>query len=233
MGVFDKAEKKIESAVGRVFARAFKGYVHPIEIVSGIQRELDAEAKLLSRDRRLVPNAFIIGLSAGDYERLFPYSKTLNAEILPPIRDYAADHNYVFNGPISIDYELDTSLPTGQFSVRAEAVTREAIAHAQPPSGRRLVLEVNGVRHPLQAPGLVIGRSAEADLRINDPGVSRRHAFISVSGDPEHPLMTIEDLGSTNGVTVNGSRVTKTRVGEGTRIEIGNTRMLIHIPAEV
>ena len=43
-------------------------------------------------------------------------------------------------------------------------------------------------------------------------------------------MVTVEDLGSTNGVLVNGSRVTKTRVGEGARIEVGNTRMLIHAP---
>ena len=36
MGVFNKAEKRIESAVEKVFARAFKGYVHPVEIVAGI-----------------------------------------------------------------------------------------------------------------------------------------------------------------------------------------------------
>ncbi len=230
MGVFDKAEKRIESAVGKVFARAFKGYVHPVEIVAGIQRELDAEAKLLSRDKRLVPNAFRIGLSRADYDRLAPYSKTLNAEILPGIRDHAADRRYVFNGPISIDYVLDESLPTGQFTVASEAVSAEN--SARPTSAGQLVLEVNGVRHPLVPPGLVIGRGTEADLRLNDPGVSRRHAVINVSGDPAHPVITIEDLGSTNGVHVNGSRISKTRVGEGARIEIGNTRMLIYTPSE-
>ncbi|MBB1484226.1 DUF3662 domain-containing protein [Tessaracoccus sp. MC1865] len=230
MGVFDKAEKRIESAVGKVFARAFKGYVHPVEIVAGIQRELDAEAKLLSRDKRLVPNAFTIGLSQGDYDRLAPYSKTLNAEILPSIRDHAADRQYVFNGPISIDYELDTSLPTGQFTVASEAIAPET--RKESPRPGRLVLEVNGVRHPLIAPGILIGRGNEADLRLNDPGVSRRHALISVAGDPQHPVITIEDLGSTNGVHVNGSRISKTRIGEGTRIEIGNTRMLVHTPSE-
>lgn len=230
MGVFDKAEKRIESAVGKVFARAFKGYVHPVEIVAGIQRELDAEAKLLSRDKRLVPNAFRIGLSQADYDRLAPYSKTLNAEILPGIRDHAADRRYVFNGPISIDYVLDESLPTGQFTVASEAVSAENSARST--SAGQLVLEVNGVRHPLVPPGLVIGRGTEADLRLNDPGVSRRHAVINVSGDRAHPVITIEDLGSTNGVHVNGSRISKTRVGEGARIEIGNTRMLIYTPSE-
>ena len=233
MGVFDKAEKRIESAVGKVFAKAFKGFVHPVEIVAGIQRELDAEAKLLSRDKRLVPNAFTIGLSQADHDRLVPYSKTLNAEIMPGIRDHAAERHYVFNGPVTIDYVLDEALPTGQFTVASQATATEATGHAAA-TGQpgRLVVEVNGVRHPLVAPGLVIGRGAEADLRLNDPGVSRRHALLSVSGDPAHPVVTIEDLGSTNGVLVNGSRVTKTRVGEGARIEIGRTRMLIHTPSE-
>lgn len=230
MGVFDKAEKRIESAVGKVFARAFKGYVHPVEIVAGIQRELDAEAKLLSRDKRLVPNAFTVGLSQNDYDRLAPYSKTLNGEILPSIRDHAADRHYVFNGPISIDYELDTSLPTGQFTVVSEAIAPET--RRESPRPGRMVLEVNGVRHPLVAPGLLIGRGSEADLRLNDPGVSRRHALISVSGDPAHPVITIEDLGSTNGVHINGNRISKTRIGEGARIEIGSTRMLVHTPSE-
>ena len=40
-------------------------------------------------------------------------------------------------------------------------------------------------------PGLVIGRGTEADLRINDPGVSRRHARIS----PENGGAVVEDLG--------------------------------------
>ncbi|MHA6513137.1 FhaA domain-containing protein [Tessaracoccus sp. Z1128] len=231
MGVFDKAEKRIESAVGKVFARAFKGFVHPVELVAGIQRELDAEAKLLSRDKRLVPNAFTIGLSRADYDRLVPYSKTLNAEIMPGIRDHAADRHYVFNGPVTIDYTLDEALPTGQFTVASHATTTDGTGHSSSPdAGGRLVVEVNGVRHPLVAPGLLIGRGAEADLRLNDPGVSRRHAMITVSGDPDHPVVTVEDLGSTNGVLVNGSRVTKTRVGEGARIEVGNTRMLIHAP---
>lgn len=231
MGVFDKAEKRIESAVGKVFARAFKGYVHPVEIVAGIQRELDAEAKLLSRDKRLVPNAFRIGLSPADYDRLAPYSKTLNSEILPGIRDHAADRSYVFNGPISIDYTLDESLPTGQFSVASEAVSAQAPTSSSPqPRRGQLVIEVNGVRHPLLPPGLLIGRGAEADLRLNDPGISRRHAMISVTDDPV--VVTIEDLGSTNGVHVNGSRISKVRVGEGARIEVGNTRMLIYTPAE-
>ena len=56
MGIFTRFEKKVEGAVNGVFARAFKGDVQPVEISARLQRELDAEAKLMSRDKRLVPN---------------------------------------------------------------------------------------------------------------------------------------------------------------------------------
>lgn len=235
MGVFDRAEKRIGAAVDKVFARAFKGDVHPIEIAAGIQRELDTEAKLLSRDRRLVPNSFTVALSPHDYNRLFPYSKTLNAEITPTIREHAAERSYVFNGPIQILYVLDQALTTGQFKVSSRAVASDP-ASGRPPVRRPgtgpLVLEVAGVRHPLVPPGLVVGRGSDADLRINDPGVSRRHAMISVSGTPGHLTITIEDLGSTNGVSVDGARVQRAQLSDGSRIEIGNTRMLVHSPME-
>ncbi|MEO7589553.1 MAG: DUF3662 and FHA domain-containing protein [Arachnia sp.] len=233
MGVFDRAEKRIGAAVDKVFARAFKGDVQPVEIAAGIQRELDAEAKLLSRDKRLVPNEFTVYLSSHDHARLFPYSKTLNSEIIPDLRDHARERNYVFNGPIAITYDCDETLPTGQFKVASEAVSRDADAPIQ--AVRRthhpLVIEVSGVRHPLVPPGLVVGRGSEADLRLNDPGVSRRHALITVAGTPDAPQVSIEDLGSTNGIIVNGSRVQQARLTDGSRIEIGNTRMLVHSPS--
>lgn len=234
MGVFDRAEKRIGAAVDKAFARAFKGDVQPVEIAAGIQRELDAEARLLSRDKRLVPNDFTVFLSTHDHARLFPYSKAINSEIIPDLRDHARERSYVFNGPISITYDLDDSLPTGQFKVGSEAVSREA---PQPASSSRrparaLVIEVSGVRHPLVPPGLVVGRGSEADLRLNDPGISRRHALITVTGTADAPQVSIEDLGSTNGIIVDGSRVSQAKLRDGSRVEIGNTRMLVHSPSE-
>ncbi|MGA4506430.1 FhaA domain-containing protein [Propionibacteriaceae bacterium G1746] len=235
MGLFDKMEKSIEGAVNGVFARAFKGDVQPVEIAARLQRELDSEAKLLSRDKRLVPNSFVVGLSQRDYERLVPYAKTLNAEIVPELRDHAAERRYVFNGPIVIDYELDESLPTGRFTVSSSAADgphEAAHPHRRPRAHRSpLVLEVNGVRHPLTPPGLLIGRGSEADLRINDPGISRKHAMIHVSGDGDDVSIRIEDLGSTNGIIVNGTKCREATITDGTRLEIGTTRMLVHSPA--
>ena len=234
MGVFDRAEKRIGAAVDKVFARAFKGDVQPVEIAAGIQRELDSEAKLLSRDKRLVPNVFTVSLSPHDYNRLFPYTKTLNSEIIPELRAHAAERSYVFNGSIQILYMLEQSLPTGLFRVTSLAVATapDQAPAPRPRASQQLVLEVGGVRHPLVPPGLVIGRGSNADLRVNDPGVSRRHAMISVSGPLENRTIRIEDLGSTNGIVVDGSRVQAAQLRDGSRIEIGNTRMLVHSPSE-
>lgn len=122
MGVFDRVERKLENAVSGAFARAFKGDVQPVEITARLQRELDHEAKLLDRARKLVPNDFRVALSQHDYDRLTPYSKTLNSEILPQLRNYATEHGYIFNGPLTIEYQLDAALPVGRFTVTSAAV---------------------------------------------------------------------------------------------------------------
>jgi hypothetical protein len=254
VGIFERFEKRVEGAVNGVFARAFKGDVQPVEIAARLQRELDAEAKLLTRETKLVPNDFTVALSPHDHDKLAPYAATLTRELSEELRSHAQDRGYVFNGPIRIDLEREEHLPTGRFTVASEAVagvevppapargsrpTPAPSAAGRPsertvePTGQRagtLVLEVNGTRHPLQPPGLVIGRGTEADLRINDPGISRRHAEIRV-GRTGPGSLDIVDLGSTNGITVNGQKVREAALGEGSRIEIGTTRMLVHDPS--
>src|SRR6476660_1446350 len=236
MGIFARFEKKVEGAVSGAFARAFKGDVQPVEIAARLQRELDAEAKLLSRNKRLVPNEFIVRLSQHDHDKLAPYATTLNAELATALRNHARETGYVFNGPVKVVFELDSRLPTGRFTVDSEAV-----AGITPRSGRAsetsinrapLVLEVNGTRHPLQPPGLVIGRGTEADLRINDPGVSRRHVEFVVTPGATGERIEVRDLGSTNGMHVDGHRVTHTGVRDGTQVKIGNTTMTVRVVEE-
>lgn len=227
-------ERKLENAVNTIFSRTVRGDVEPIEIATRLRKELDAEAKLLSRDRRLVPNDFTVYLSSHDYDELAPMARAINDEIVPELRRHAGENSYVFNGPIKIEYECDDKLSVGQFNVKSQSVA--TVAESDGPASETslhrapLVLEVNGVRHPLTPPGFTIGRGSEADLRINDPGISRLHARISCEDDPQGMKITIQDLNSTNGVIVNGERVTNTELGDGSRIEIGKTRMLVHSP---
>lgn len=224
MGVFDAVEKKLEDAVGGVFARAFKGDVQPVEITAKLQRELDREAKLLDSERKLVPNEFRIALSNHDYNRLSPYSKTLNIEIFAQLESYAASHGYIFNGPLAIEYAVNEKLPIGRFKLTSAAVAKvesaDAPLFAKPGA---LAIEINGTKYPLHNAVTVIGRGSEADLRINDPGISRQHARILLQGHGEKQTLTIEDLGSTNGIRVNGEKVSSARLNLESKLTIGNT----------
>jgi hypothetical protein len=95
-------------------------------------------------------------------------------------------------------------------------------AAAPQPGGRtRHWIEINGTRHQISRPTLVLGRSTEADVRIDDPGVSRRHCEIR-TGTPS----TIQDLGSTNGIVVDGQHTTRATLRDGSRIVVGSTTII-------
>ncbi|MDK0520763.1 DUF3662 and FHA domain-containing protein [Streptomyces sp. ML-6] len=82
-------------------------------------------------------------------------------------------------------------------------------------------IEINGNRHQISRPTLVLGRSTDADVRIDDPGVSRRHCEIR-TGTPS----TIQDLGSTNGIVVDGQHTTRATLRDGSRIVVGSTTIV-------
>ncbi len=65
--------------------------------------------------------------------------------------------------------------------------------------------------------GLVLGRASECDVVLPDSLVSRRHARIWIDGDQ----LKVEDLGSRNGISVNGERVVRLRVEEGDQLVVG------------
>lgn len=232
MGVLNRFESRLEQLVSGAFARAFRSAVQPVELASALQREVDNSAQILSRDRRLVPNSFHVELSPADYERLSPYGTTLAQELTDLLREHAHEQNYVFTGPVSISFDKANDLSTGRFHVRSAAMARVTPADERSVTDtavRRahVVLEVNGVRHPLEPPGLVIGRGTAADLRINDPGVSRRHAEIRVVPGGLVPEVSVVDLGSTNGLFVNGQRVQQAALDDGAQVRVGNTTMTV------
>ncbi|MDT0489488.1 FhaA domain-containing protein [Kitasatospora albolonga] len=92
---------------------------------------------------------------------------------------------------------------------------------ALPDAQVRRWIEINGTRHQISRPTLVMGRSTDADVRIDDPGVSRRHCEIR-TGTPS----TIQDLGSTNGIVVDGQHTTRATLRDGSRIVVGSTTIV-------
>jgi hypothetical protein len=93
------------------------------------------------------------------------------------------------------------------------------------PAVRRPWLDVDGHAYPLLGPVTVVGRGDDADVVIDDPGVSRRHVEIRVTTDGPHLVAHLRDLGSTNGTFIDGSRVTGAELREGNSITLGRTRL--------
>ena len=230
MGGLQNFENRLEQLISGVFARAFRSAVQPVEISAALQREVDNNAQILSRDRRLVPNSFHVELSEGDLERLSPYDSAMAEELTNALRDHADQQSYVFPGPVSIAFEGADDLTTGRFRVRSKAIAKVTHNATNTQVGRaRALLVVNGVRHPLDPPGLVVGRGTDADLRINDPGVSRRHIEYHVDNSGHQVRLAVRDLGSTNGMLVDGAKVPEAALHDGSTVKIGNTTMTVQV----
>ncbi len=235
MGALNRFEQRLEHMVTGAFARAFRSAVQPMEIAAALQREVDNSAQILSRERRIAPNNFQIDLSGTDFDRLSTYGEALSRELAAMLHEHATEQHYLFAGPVRLNFTRAEDLSTGRFRVRSQAS-----ASVTPGPGQRVTdtamsrapmfLEVNGVRHPLTPPGLVVGRGTNADLRVDDPGVSRRHVEFRAEVSSDQPVVSVLDLGSTNGTMVNGQRVQQAALRDGSVVQIGATRIVVSFP---
>ena len=90
-----------------------------------------------------------------------------------------------------------------------------------------LTIGKNGVRKeiPLQTDAIVIGRKAEADLRIPRPEVSRAHCEILINGKK----ISLRDLGSSNGTFVNARKVKEAVLKAGDQVKIGPVVFVVQV----
>jgi hypothetical protein len=106
-------------------------------------------------------------------------------------------------------------------AVSAEEAEELGLAHEP-----RAFLSVAGKRHELTKEGAVLGRSREADITLEDPNVSRRHAEIRA----ENGAWWIVDLGSTNGIEVNGKKVDRVQLNNQDRLTLGRSELVFEQP---
>ena len=221
MGVMDRFERRLDRLVSGAFARAFKAEVQPVEVAAALQRECDDRAAIVTRGRTMVPNDFTVELGPHDHERLAMYEEPLGNELAAMVREHAEEQGYQFVGPVTVRLALVDDLDTGMFRVRSQAVSGPAGEHAgsatvSAPAEVSAALQVGGSTLALTHRHTVVGRGAGSDLRLDDAGVSRRHAEIVLSDPPR-----IQDLGSTNGTFVDGERVSSAELYDGARITMG------------
>lgn len=109
---------------------------------------------------------------------------------------------------------------TAQFDAYADDERTRVTPMRRQPEGR--LEDADGtVVGTVSGPVSVLGRGSETDVKISDPGISRRHAEIRT----EDGSFLIVDLGSTNGTVVDGRPVRRANLYDGARIQVGRTTL--------
>jgi hypothetical protein len=239
-------EQRLERIFEGVFGRAFRTNVQPVELARKLAKEMD-EHRSTSVTRVYVPNEYTIYLSPGDREQFEGYENSLVSELEEYLSEHAARENYALLTPPRILFETDEDLGVGEFGIatrmaqygrRADEAAPEIPSpgatmvykpRTQPTEAASLVdlgverevavLSWSGERRVLEAQRSVLGRSRDVDVQIDDPNVSRRHAEIVQEGS----TYWLVDLGSTNGTEVDGRRVQRVRLVDGSRFTLGET----------
>jgi Protein of unknown function (DUF3662)/FHA domain len=221
--------------------------VQPVELARKLAKEMDSN-KSAGVARVYVPNEYTVYLSGKDRTRLEGYERSLEQELSGYLLEHARRRSYDLLTRPTVAFETDERLRLGEFGIQTRLVkppahegeapvqgeeghtmvysaVREAPAAAPSPSRRaevssRAVVTVDDRRYVLEGPRATIGRSKDADCVLRDANVSRHHAELRRSPAGE---WTIADLGSTNGIKVNGRRVGSTRLASGDSVTLGTT----------
>lgn len=247
MSVLRNLEARIEGLVEGVFSRAFSSEVQPVELARKLAKEMDSQ-KTASVSRVYVPNEYTVHLSTKDREKLEGYERSLEQELSGYLLEHARRRGYDLLTRPEVKFNTDKRLRLGEFGIQSRLVKAPAregeqarpaeegrtmvykVAPQQPdspapapepgPAVARAVVETGGRRYVLDGPRAVIGRSDEVECVLRDPNISRRHAELRQSRGGE---WEIHDLGSTNGVKVNGRRAASFRLRDGDQVTLGTT----------
>jgi pSer/pThr/pTyr-binding forkhead associated (FHA) protein len=249
--VLRSIEHKIESLFEGAFGRAFRRNVQPVELARKLAKEMD-DYKMVSVSQVYAPNEYVVYLSPGDREQFESYEPSLIKELEQYLGEHARREGYVLLSKPELSFETDEDLEVGLFGIANRMIQRESPdqepepaaepgatrVYRAPPMATEAAsaeelglapepepvasLVVDGAAHELRKPSVVIGRSKEADIRVSDPNVSRRHAEVRQEGS----AYWVVDLGSTNGISVNGRALKRSQLDEGDRITLGSTELV-------
>jgi hypothetical protein len=254
MSFLRSIEHKIEALVEGMFGRAFRTNVQPVELARKLAKEMD-DHRTISVSRIYVPNEYTVYLSPEDRAQFETYEASLVDELQDHLAEHARREQYALLSTPRVGIETDGDLAVGEFGIATRMVQPErgrprdraaaggpgeTMVYQRPPvpteavSAEELgveppaaVLDVDGERHAIDKQRVVIGRSRDCDIQISDPNVSRRHAELRREGS----AFWLVDLGSTNGVDVNGRRQHRAKLSDGDRLTLGTTELTFRVEA--
>jgi hypothetical protein len=243
VSVLRNLEAKLEGLVEGAFSRAFRSEVQPVELARKLAKEME-DAKSVSLSRTYVPNQFWVYLSPEDRAQFESYEDGLKKELSDYLLEHARSNGLALLTRPTVELETDDRLSLGEFGIQAKLVqpaeAGEDVEAVEGDFGHTMVYSTTGARR-VESPrrdsrallvgedkrtvitgdSFVIGRSRECDLVLDDPNVSRRHVELR----REDGGWAVVDLGSTNGIKLNGKRSRGGRLNPGDEITLGLSRL--------
>lgn len=232
----------LERAVEGTSSRVFRARLQPVQLAKAASRAMQ-ERQVVGLEGPEVPNRYRIALHPADYEQFAEYRLSLQTQIEGYLARFASDRGLrpvaawrvelvadedVSPHAIRVDARMADVDGAGAQTVGEVHELIEGTALLRPTTAKpglvdaELVAE-DGRRVPLKASVTTLGRALDNDVVIADSRVSRYHA--EIRRDPRG--LSVHDLGSTNGITVDGKRVTEQRLGPATEVSLGGFRLVV------
>lgn len=245
-------ERFFERLFERQTARLFRTKLQPIQLQRRVERAMESE-RVRDGNRALVPSSYAIHLAPDDLTALRERHPTLAADLADSALSFARRHGFTLADRPTVALIADRAVDSGDLLVAAaperrwraesppsEGATGSDATDGRPPPEHTAVFVVPAHESPratvrevrsdgssrsfvLDGRPLTIGRAGDNGLVLADSRASRHHARLY----GRRGALVFADLGSTNGSWVNDRRVGEIALGEGDRIRIGDTILMI------
>jgi hypothetical protein len=127
MGIFRKANKKLEGFVEGGFGRAFKSSVQPVELAHKLAKEM-GDHKTVGVSNVYVPNEFDVYLGKDDHDHLVSFEDSLKTELSNYVTAFARREGWTLVAPPRIELHCDEDLRVGEFGIATRTVSAPAEA---------------------------------------------------------------------------------------------------------
>lgn len=217
----DERAPRIEHLLDLTARKVSGGGLHPLEVVQKVR-----EAAETSVRDGVVANDYIVALNPGDYRRFALSLRGLREGIDGALDDLERERGLRRVGDRRLEFGASDAAGEGTPVVTARFRDTSHPVRASLPNETRRITRLRGLalvlpdgtRVRLTHAPFAIGRGPGNDLVLPSLAVSRRHAEIEVAGD----RVVMRDLGSRNGLVVDGARYDRVTLTPGTTVTIGD-----------
>jgi hypothetical protein len=239
--LLDFLERSVERVIQGPIDLIFRQEIQPAEIERHLERAM-LDNRRRASGANIMPNVYVVELSPDDFETIRPYRKSLVRHLESWLSERADQHNGTLLDRIQVEIEggargqrrrphVTAIITDVSTRGRSRQQARDYGTHTQRTemfhsvgadtdvsmSFRLLTGPEAGATYAIPTGESRLGRSADAEIRLNSNDVSRHHLRIHRQG----AHVSITDLDSTNGTSVNGVPTRQATLRNGDEILVG------------